>query len=89
MDLTAQVELQRAFLGGDAEHSVLVKGLDLALLAKRKAELEREKGNQVEDELDALGSTLRPKPMAASAPEEKERMERKRRKVSFRVESDS
>lgn len=45
-------------LGGDAEHSVLVKGLDFALLAKRKAELEREKHDKMEDELEGLGRDL-------------------------------
>lgn len=61
-------------MGGDAEHSVLVKGLDFALLAKRKAELEREKGAKVEDELDALGSAVlsKPKPVAEKKPEKKE-----------------
>ena len=34
-------EQQRAFLGGDAEHSIAVKGLDMSLLAAEKAKLER------------------------------------------------
>lgn len=61
-------------MGGDAEHSVLVKGLDFALLAKRKAELEREKGAKVEDELYALGSAVlpKPKPVTEKKPEKKE-----------------
>lgn len=52
---------------------MLVKGLDFALLAKRKAELEREKGAKVEDELDALGSAVLSKPHPAEKkPEKKE-----------------
>lgn len=53
---------------------MLVKGLDFALLAKRKAELEREKGAKVEDELDALGSAAfsKPKPVVEKKPEKKE-----------------
>ncbi|WRT68859.1 uncharacterized protein IL334_005840 [Kwoniella shivajii] len=53
-----ELEKQRAYLGGDAEHSVLVKGLDYALLAARKAELAREQGEEIDDELDALGKGL-------------------------------
>jgi len=53
-DLVQQVERTRAYLGGDATHSILVKGLDYALLAARKAELEREGDNVADDELDAL-----------------------------------
>ncbi|KAL7421381.1 hypothetical protein Q5752_004266 [Cryptotrichosporon argae] len=50
----AKIEAQRAYLGGDATHSVLVKGLDYSLLAARRAELEREQADDVEGELDAL-----------------------------------
>ena len=49
-----QIEETRKHLGGDAEHSVLVKGLDFGLLAARKAELEREKEDLADEELDAL-----------------------------------
>ncbi|KAK8843475.1 hypothetical protein IAR55_007134 [Kwoniella newhampshirensis] len=52
------IEKQRAYLGGDAEHSVLVKGLDYALLAARKAELAREDGENMDDELEELGREL-------------------------------
>lgn len=52
------MEEQRAYLGGDAEHSVLVKGLDFALLARRKAELEAVKAENMEDELDQMGAGL-------------------------------
>lgn len=34
---TCQVEEQRRYLGGDSEHTVLVKGLDFALLEQNKA----------------------------------------------------
>lgn len=37
---------------------MLVKGLDFALLARRKAELEAEKADNMEDELDQLGDEL-------------------------------
>lgn len=57
----AQIEKQRAYLGGDAEHSVLVKGLDFALLAARKAELAREGEQVADEELDALADGLRGK----------------------------
>jgi IK cytokine len=49
-----QIEEQRKYLGGDATHSILVKGLDYALLAARKAEIEATEGKKAEDELDAL-----------------------------------
>ncbi|WWC64227.1 uncharacterized protein I303_106836 [Kwoniella dejecticola CBS 10117] len=54
----AELEKQRAYLGGDVEHSVLVKGLDYALLASRKAELARERGEEIDDELDNLQQGL-------------------------------
>ncbi|WVW79103.1 hypothetical protein I302_101068 [Kwoniella bestiolae CBS 10118] len=47
-----ELEKQRAYLGGDVEHSVLVKGLDYALLAARKAELAKQRGEEIDDELD-------------------------------------
>lgn len=68
------MEAQRALLGGDAEHSVLVKGLDFALLARRKAELEAEKAGDAEEELDELAATLgkvEPKSRKSEAPAEK------------------
>lgn len=54
---------------------MLVKGLDFALLAKRKAELEREKGAKVEDELDALGSAVLLKPKSKAEEKKPERKE--------------
>ncbi|KAK6904523.1 hypothetical protein I204_06875 [Kwoniella mangroviensis CBS 8886] len=53
-----ELEKQRAYLGGDVEHSVLVKGLDYALLAARKAELAKQKGEEIDDELDVLQQGL-------------------------------
>ena len=46
---SSQIDKQRAYLGGDATHSILVKGLDYALLARTRAELAA-KGEQVADE---------------------------------------
>ncbi|KIR70131.1 hypothetical protein I310_06116 [Cryptococcus deuterogattii CA1014] len=56
-----EIEKQRAYLGGDAEHSVLVKGLDYALLAARKAELAREEAENMDEELEELGRGLKGK----------------------------
>lgn len=53
-----QMRRDRAFLGGDVEHSVLVKGLDFGLLAQRKAELEREREGDVDEELDKLAGSM-------------------------------
>lgn len=49
-----KIQEQRQYLGGDATHSILVKGLDYALLAQRKAELERQGDEEKDDELDAI-----------------------------------
>lgn len=48
------MEKTRQYLGGDATHSILVKGLDYSLLAQRKAELEREREIDRDEELDAM-----------------------------------
>lgn len=53
-DPLCQIEEQRKYLGGDAEHSILVKGLDFGLLAAKKAELEAKEGGKYEAELDDL-----------------------------------
>ena len=53
-----EIEKQRAYLGGDATHSILVKGVDRALLAARKAELAREDEGKMEEELEGLGRDL-------------------------------
>ncbi|KLT43795.1 hypothetical protein CC85DRAFT_300967 [Cutaneotrichosporon oleaginosum] len=65
-----KVEAQREYLGGDAEHSVLVKGLDYALLARRKAEIEAEKAAGMEDELEQLGQTIKSKSQSKEQPVE-------------------
>jgi hypothetical protein len=54
-------------LGGDATHSVLVKGLDYSLLAQRKAELEREKEVDRDEELDAMMDDIGSKPTGGSS----------------------
>jgi hypothetical protein len=56
------VEKTRQFLGGDATHSVLVKGLDYSLLAQRKAELEREQEVGRDEELEAMMEDIGTKP---------------------------
>ncbi|CDZ97056.1 IK cytokine down-regulator of HLA class II [Phaffia rhodozyma] len=48
----AALEEKRKYLGGDADHSILVKGLDFALLAKNKAELEASQNQIDDDELE-------------------------------------
>ncbi|KAH9479362.1 Protein Red [Psilocybe cubensis] len=45
----AKVEEQRKYLGGDSEHSILVKGLDFALLEQNKA-----RSVMTNEDLDAL-----------------------------------
>lgn len=62
IQLTIQVEKTRHFLGGDATHSVLVKGLDFSLLAQRKAELEREQEVGRDEELEAMMEDIGTKP---------------------------
>ncbi|RXK38783.1 hypothetical protein M231_03959 [Tremella mesenterica] len=54
-----QIEETRKYLGGDAQHSILVKGLDYALLAARKAELAREKEGQADEDLDQLAREIK------------------------------
>lgn len=72
-DLT-QIDRQRAYLGGDATHSILVKGLDYALLARTRAEL-AVKGEEVADEeLEDLvrGAQVKKRPVKEEKkPEEK------------------
>jgi hypothetical protein len=64
------VEKTRQFLGGDATHSVLVKGLDYSLLAQRKAELEREREVGRDEELEAMIDDI-PTKAGPSAPKTK------------------
>lgn len=48
-DLQGEVDIEKSkFLGGDLEHTHLVKGLDYALLQKTKAALEREEEERLE-----------------------------------------
>lgn len=56
------MEKTRQFLGGDATHSILVKGLDYSLLAQRKAELEREQEVGRDEELEAMMEDIGTKP---------------------------
>ena len=44
---------QIKYLGGDEKHSVLVKGLDFALLAQNKAKLAAAEGSNADDDLEA------------------------------------
>lgn len=81
------IEKQRAYLGGDAEHSVLVKGLDYALLAARKAELAKEEAEDMDEELEELGRGLKGKKNAGAkedvVEEEKAKQETLGRGVSL------
>jgi hypothetical protein len=47
-------------LGGDATHSILVKGLDYSLLAARKAELAQTGEEIADEELEALIQQAKP-----------------------------
>ena len=48
-----QVEEQRRYLGGDSDHTVLVKGLDFALLEQQKAKLAADNAGADDDALEA------------------------------------
>ncbi|GAA6049350.1 hypothetical protein JCM3770_007302 [Rhodotorula araucariae] len=64
-------EEQLQYLGGDAHHSVLVKGLDHALLARKKHEAALQadaEPDDVEDALDEAFVAAAPAPAPASAP---------------------
>lgn len=52
-DERRQLSEQMAFLGGDAKHSILVKGLDFALLEQQKAKLEGVADPDRDDDLEA------------------------------------
>ncbi|BGP25751.1 RED-like domain containing protein [Rhodotorula toruloides] len=66
------LETQMKYLGGDAKHSILVKGLDMALLERNKHEQSKkadEELGDVEDELEAaLAAAPEPSTSAATAP---------------------
>lgn len=49
-----QVEEQRRYLGGDSEHSILVKGLDFALLQQNKARLASTSSKQDDEALEEV-----------------------------------
>lgn len=66
------MEKTRQFLGGDATHSILVKGLDYSLLAQRKAELEREQEVGRDEELEAMMDDIGTKPGPSIPVKEKE-----------------
>ncbi|GAA5991074.1 hypothetical protein JCM10908_006526 [Rhodotorula pacifica] len=64
------LEDQMKYLGGDEHHSILVKGLDIALLERKKAELAQraeQELDDVEDELDAAFENNPAPPVTAAA----------------------
>jgi IK cytokine len=50
----AQVDAQRRYLGGDSDHSILVKGLDFALLEQNKARFASTSSKQDDDALEEV-----------------------------------
>jgi IK cytokine len=48
------VEEQRRYLGGDSDHSILVKGLDFALLEQNKARLASTQSKQDDEALEEV-----------------------------------
>ncbi|CAO1617414.1 unnamed protein product [Jaminaea pallidilutea] len=52
-DERRDIEEQMAYLGGDAKHTILVKGLDFALLARERAKAEGRELGQGDDDLEA------------------------------------
>ncbi|KZV68233.1 hypothetical protein PENSPDRAFT_754263 [Peniophora sp. CONT] len=52
------MEDKRAYLGGDAEHSVLVRGLDRALLQQNRARLSSVTNAEADEDLEEVFSTL-------------------------------
>jgi IK cytokine len=51
---SAQVDEQRRYLGGDSDHSILVKGLDFALLEQNKARLASTSSKQDDEALEEV-----------------------------------
>jgi len=49
-----QVDAQRRYLGGDSDHSILVKGLDFALLEQNKARLASTSSKQDDEALEEV-----------------------------------
>ncbi|GAA5895773.1 uncharacterized protein JCM6883_001617 [Sporobolomyces salmoneus] len=70
-DSMIKEEEERKYLGGDAEHSILVKGLDMALLERRKLELSATQEKELEDVEDELDRQLE-KPTKKGKGKEKE-----------------
>lgn len=68
-----QLQEQMAFLGGDAKHSVLVKGLDFALLEQQKAKLQEKSRDAIgteEEDLEAAFATSSQRKHAGAPAEE-------------------
>ncbi|CEQ41211.1 SPOSA6832_02905, partial [Sporobolomyces salmonicolor] len=63
----ATLEEQMKYLGGDATHSILVKGLDLALLERMKHEQAKLAEQSLEDVEDELDRALNEAPVASSS----------------------
>ncbi|PWN29089.1 hypothetical protein BDZ90DRAFT_259146 [Jaminaea rosea] len=61
-----EVEEQMAFLGGDAKHSILVKGLDYALLAQQRAKAGGARGEE-DDDLEQAYAGARQSPGEAES----------------------
>ncbi|KAL7298148.1 hypothetical protein TKK_0009148 [Trichogramma kaykai] len=72
-----QMIQQSKFLGGDMEHTHLVKGLDYALLQKVRSEIEAKEYEQ-EQELEKLVKPVE------KAPKEEKKVEKKEEEVMFR-----
>ncbi|PFH51801.1 hypothetical protein AMATHDRAFT_141736, partial [Amanita thiersii Skay4041] len=70
-----EVENKRKYLGGDSDHSILVKGLDMVLLEANKAKA----GLNTEDDEDLekvfLDGSLSPQPEPTTAPKKRTREE--------------
>lgn len=66
-----QMILQSKFLGGDMEHTHLVKGLDYALLQKVRSEIEIKEQEQ-EQEMEKLATKPKEEPKKKKEPEKKD-----------------
>ncbi|KAI0317153.1 RED-like protein N-terminal region-domain-containing protein [Amylostereum chailletii] len=69
----AEVEDKRRYLGGDSDHSILVKGLDYSLLEQNKARLASVTSKQDDELLEAVFAETSSTPAAPSAPMSKKR----------------
>ncbi|GAA5963059.1 hypothetical protein JCM8115_002609 [Rhodotorula mucilaginosa] len=58
------LEDQMKYLGGDEHHSILVKGLDIALLERKKAELAQKAERELDDVEDELDAAFNENPVA-------------------------